>query len=300
MLKIIPQRIGIKILNFPFTYLYTFTILTLSLLSLVISEDKYWNYKQHGTDWPSLGYSMCKGIESPAPLSLKTSQAVKLQNTQFFFSKMNSNKTGILEKQDFNNNLVLNFNESIGKIYYKLERDDFDPDTFMYYFFECSSIYFRMPGEHIFDKLRYDMELQFNCTGYPPGFSLLKTVFVAVPVDIVKSYKNQARIFDNFEAALNGSNSTLPVEIKVDGFDEILNAFDMFYKMFFYKGTSNFPPCKIDSDWIVIEKVLEIKESLYDKLFGLLSEDSIYDGNYREASEEKVDDYYILEHSFGF
>lgn len=205
---------------------------------------------------------------------------------------MNYNKTGELSLQNFNNNLVLTFNESIGTIFYNLEQDDFNPDEYSYYFFNCFGIYFRLPGEHVFENKKYDMELQFNCTGIRDGIK--KVVFVAIPVEIVKNYHLQSKLFENFYKNMNKSNNNILIE----SFDEALNPFNMFSKSFFYKGVSNFPPCVIDANWIVIENVLYIKEKIYNKLFQMLDKNQIEDGNYRNPSSQKIQDYYILENKF--
>jgi carbonic anhydrase len=210
---------------------------------------------------------------------------------------MNYNKTGTLDLEDYNNNLVLTFNESIGTIYYNLEKDESMNNQYVFY--NCTKIYFRLPGEHVLEKQKYDMEIQINCTGVPPGdkSGILKVVFVAIPVEIVKNYNSQSSVFDNFESALEKANRSLPLSIKVETFDEVLNPFNMFSRIYFYTGVSNYPKCRINANWIVIESPLRIKERNYNLLFDLLDKNQIDDGNYREANP-KLKDYFMLENKF--
>lgn len=228
-----------------------------------------------------------------APLILKTSEAVKLTNDFFFFSQMNTNVTGNIRLEDFNNNLVLNFDDSspMGTIYYNLEKDEHGNRQF--FFFNCTKLYFRMPGEHVVDKISYDMEIQFNCTGLIPGDKSKNKIyaFVALPVKKVKNFENQTELFNNFDNVTLGSNIT------ISNFNDVLNSFNMYNKIFFYVAGANYPECLMGTNWIFMQKVLTIREKNYNNLFSLLDKDQITDGNYRKANP-KGDDYYILESSF--
>lgn len=214
---------------------------------------------------------------------------------------MNYNLTGTLNLQDFNNNLVLTFDEAnpIGTIFYNLEKDD--QGNYQYYFFNCTKLFFRLPGEHIFDNRKYGMELQFDCTGVVPGDTsqMSKKVFVAVPVEVVQTFKPQSPFFDILYSNLGDTSTetTLPVQIKVESFDDILNSGNMFNRIYFYSGAANYPDCMLSSNWIVVENVLKVKQEVFDKLFSLLDKNQIDDGNYRLASP-KTEDYFILENKF--
>jgi len=254
-----------------------------------------------GDDWTE-NYPLCStDFGNQAPLILKTDEALKLSNEFYFFSKMNKNLEGSLDLEDFRNNLVLTFDERnpIGTIYYNLDKDDFD--EYFYYFFNCTKLYFRIPGEHILDDIKYDMELQFNCSGKIPGDKSgnIKYVFVATPVKAVDDADNQSQFFNNFEVLLKDDVKTenLPYKISVESFDEILNPFNMFNKIFFYSGSVNYPECMINSNWIFIDNPVTIRKNLLQKFYSLLDKDQIDDGNNRKAVP-KTQDYYILENSF--
>lgn len=216
-----------------------------------------------------------------------------MTNEYYFFPKMNLNITGTLNLEDFNNNLVFTADESkpLGSVHYNLEDDT-------YYSFNCSKIYFRLPGEHVFDYTKYDMELQLNCSGAlnNPSVKLEKKVFVAIPVKIVKNFKAQSSFFDTFD---NAVPAQLPVKLTIPHLDDVLNPFNMYDKIFFYSGAVNYPDCSLAANWIVIENVMTITERVYNKLFDLLDKNQIDDGNYKEATpKNEYEDVYLLENQF--
>jgi carbonic anhydrase len=236
---------------------------------------------------------MCSAdFGNQAPLILKTQEAIKLPNDNFFFAQMNKNVTGVLNLENFNNNLVLTFDDAspMGTIYYNLEKDEQQQRQF--FFFNCTKLYFRLPGEHIVEGVRYDMELQFNCSGVIPGDKQknYKNAFVAIPVQKVKNFEAQSQFFDSFE------NLKLGSEITIRDFEEALDAFSMFKKVFFYSGGTNYPDCLVGANWIFVDNVMKVREKVYKQLFDLLDKNQIEDGNYREASPKK-EDYYLLESS---
>lgn len=228
-----------------------------------------------------------------APLILKSSEAIKLSNDNYFFAQMNKNVTGVLKLEDQNNNLVLTFNDSnpMGTIFYNLEKDD--QQQRQYYFFNCTKLYFRLPGEHIVDGEKYDMEIQFNCSGLIPGDKSKnnKYAFVAMPVKKVKNFEEQSSLFNQFE------NLTYDSSITIDNFDDSLDSFNMYKKVYFYSGGANYPQCLLGTNWIFVHNIMKIKEKVYKNLFSLLDKNQIEDGNYRIANPKK-EDYYMLENSF--
>lgn len=213
------------------------------------------------------------------------------------------NVKGGLNLEDQRNNLVFTADDknTLGTVYYNLYTDDFGDNY--YYFFNCTKLYFRIPGEHIIDDKKYDMELQFNCTGEIPGDKShnVKYVFVAVPVIAVEDTEQQSNFFNNFDVLLkqNVTMDNLPYSLAIDSFDEILNPFNMFNKIFFYVGSVNYPECMIDSNWIVVENPITIRKSLSQAFFSLLDKNQIVDGNNRKATPKAQDkEYFILENNF--
>jgi carbonic anhydrase len=237
---------------------------------------------------------MCSSdFGNQAPLILKSSEAIKLTNDNYFFSQMNRNVTGTLNLEDFNNNLVLTFNDTtpMGTIFYNLEKDDHGVNQ--YYFFNCTKLYFRMPGEHVVEGNKYDMELQFNCSGIIPTDKSknYKSAFVAVPVQKVKNFETQSKLFDSF------INASLGSQIKIDSFDDALDSFNMYKKIYFYSGGGNYPQCLLGTNWIFVDNVMKVNEKVYNSLYALLDQNQIVDGNYRTAMP-KSEDYYVLEYNF--
>jgi carbonic anhydrase len=214
---------------------------------------------------------------------------------------MNKNVEGKLNLEDFRNNLVLSFNEEnpMGTVFYNLDKDDSGKQQ--YYYFNCTRLYFRMPGEHKIDNKTFDMELQFNCTGEIPGDKSHNTkfVFVAVPVVAVNDTESQSNFFDNFNVLQNEhvSSDNFPYTFLIDNFDDILNPFNMFNKVFFYTGSVNYPECMIGANWIVIENQVTIRKSLLNAFFSLLDPNQIKDGNNRKAVPNS-EEYFILENNF--
>jgi hypothetical protein len=233
---------------------------------------------------------MCGGTDfgNQAPLKLKASEAQSLSNTNYFFTQTNKNVTGRLNLEDFHNNLVFGTlaDFPIGQVYYNLDFGEYD-------FFDCTKLYFRLPGEHFLEGERYDMELQFNCSGLIPGDKTknYKSTFVAVPVQKVKNFEESTKFFDIFE------NVKINDTLTVSSFEEILDSFNMYKRIFYYKATASYPECMVAMNWLFIENVLKIKEKTFDHLFSLLDPNQISDGNYRLASD-KVDDYFLLDNKF--
>ena len=162
-----------------------------------------------------------------SPINITTSNVQQLENDYFYFAEMNTNNIGKIQLEDLNNNLVLNFTNPIGIVYYNLEHDDFsNAAQKLYYSFNCSKIYLKLPGEHIIDNKKYDMELQIYCFGPIDRYNFRKT-FVSYPVSISD---DQDSIFDVFEKIKINN------DIKINSFDEFINPFNMFNRIFYYSG----------------------------------------------------------------
>src|SRR5690606_19639583 len=133
-------------------------------------------------------------------------------------------------------------------IYYNLEKDDHNNPQ--YFFFNCTKLYFRLPGEHVIDQMKYDMELQFNCSGLIPGDTQnYKYAFVAVPVQVVKNYLDQSPFFNSFNSLLNEG---LGAEVTINDFSDALDMFNMHKGVFFYVAGANYPQCLVSNNWIVV------------------------------------------------
>lgn len=54
----------------------------------------------------------------------------------------------------------------------------------------CTAIFFKIPGEHIFENERGDMELQLNCSKFEQA--ILASTFISIPVKATDDEKEQS------------------------------------------------------------------------------------------------------------
>jgi hypothetical protein len=76
----------------------------------------------------------------------------------------NTNTNVSLNLEDNNNNLVLTSSPGshFGTLKFVLNNSEIGEISEVNV--ECSKMYFRLPGEHIVDGIRYNMEIQLHCT----------------------------------------------------------------------------------------------------------------------------------------
>ncbi len=217
-----------------------------------------------------------------------------MNDNAYFFGTSNKDVEGSLDLEDLRNNLVYTSKSPIGVIHYNFSKDS------RYYSFSCHKIYFRLPGEHIIDNATPDMEIQFNCTGLIPGEKdKNKYVFTAMAVKIVENNQKQSTLFDSFQDIIDKEITIdkLPFDFKINQLDDVLSPFNIYDRIFYYPGSTNYPKCMVGADWIVINGNLSIKRKTYDALFALLDKNQIDNGNTRKASAKKTD-YFVLNNKF--
>jgi hypothetical protein len=163
-----------------------------------------------------------------SPIEFKTESLQKLPNTKYFFAEPAHDTIANLTLADYNNNLLLDFyNQTLITVYYNLEDDDDYPS----YFFNSTKLYFRLPGEHLVDGKRFDMEVQIYAFGYKPGEKGGddRRTLVSLPVKIDDS-NPQTQLFDLFENPKLGQNYT------ISSLDYIFTPFVMFENIYYYSG----------------------------------------------------------------
>ncbi len=212
------------------------------------------NYKYNkihldGDDWANLDGSLCDpSLNNQAPLKLDSKNIKYLAQEKFFFADSNLNVTAKFNLEDQNNNLVLNFDDYITTIhanFFQVEIDNKETgkrekvDT--YYDISCRQIYFRIPGEHEIDGKIFDMEMQFNCTAqikdviHGQSTENVFNFFIAYPFNINNGTSAQSTFFDE---VYNNGKLSLNNNFVLSSVEEIINNYNMFSRIFFYRGKS--------------------------------------------------------------
>ena len=169
-----------------------------------------------------------------------------LSKENFFFADSFSNIPAHFNLEDQNNNLVLNFENNIGLVhanFFQVEIENKQTskkekiDT--YYDIGCKQIYFRIPAEHELNGNKYDIEMQFNCTAqikdiiHGQSTDNIFNLFIAYPFNITKDDLSQNKFFEDI---YNNAKTTLNITFKVSSVDEIMNNYNMFSRIFYYRG----------------------------------------------------------------
>lgn len=170
-----------------------------------------------------------------------------ISSDKFFFADSAENISAKFSLEDNNNNLLLNTNSFFSEIHSNLFRVEIqNPQTGkkeevdVFNNAACRQIYFRIPGEHEIDGRKFEAELQFNCTVTAKdtihGQSIESTFnfFVAYPIGLSQDGSN--RQLDFFEDVQKGAKIGLGKEFDIKGVSEIMNNFNMFNKVYFYRG----------------------------------------------------------------
>lgn len=165
---------------------------------------------------------------------------------KFFFADSSLNVTAQFNLEDQNNNLVLNSEKFISTVhanFFQIEIENRETGKKekieTYYDIGCKQIYFRIPGEHEIDGKTFDMEIQFNCTAqikdviHGQSTENIFNLFIAYPFNVNKESSAQSKFFED---VYNGGILALNNTFVVSSVDEIMNNYNMFNRIFFYRG----------------------------------------------------------------
>jgi len=228
----------------------------------------------NGSDWYPEAFMCSTEYNNQPPLNIPTSSNTTSFGFKFYvFPQFYTNISANISLQDFNNNLVLqvvNESSSFGVLTYMLNNSVVGVVEEVN--LPCKKIFIRMPGEHVVDGVRYDMELQVYCTLGEI------TTFFALPVKISANVSPRSFLTNFGKAQLNTT-------WQINNLDDIFSPVLMFSRIFFYAGAVNYPDCDINKYWMYVEKVLTVDQSTYTKLFSLLDKTQAPTGNSRMASE---------------
>lgn len=114
-----------------------------------------------GTDWKDHCDDCDPLFSNQAPLNIMTNTSVAFNYKFYMFPIKSQSNRGNIQLENFRNNLVLNAENSFGNITVNL--NDSDSSRIIEVIVICKKIYFRLPGEHVIDGLKYNMEIQIRC-----------------------------------------------------------------------------------------------------------------------------------------
>lgn len=173
-------------------------------------------------------------------MKLNSTNLKYLPEENFFFADSFQNITGEFNNENNNNSLVLNFEDNLTMIHTNLFQVDISGQKLsVFYDVGCRQIYFRVPGEHEINGKKFDMEMQFNCSAtindIIHGVSTDNTFnfFVSYPLNISQSEGKQSEFFDDI---FNKGNLKLNEPLIIRSAKEIMNNYNMFDKIYFYRG----------------------------------------------------------------
>lgn len=268
-----------------------------------MNNSQIWNYTKHGSDWNLVDGNLCDElISNQAPLKLNSTNMNYLAEDLFFFADSNTDIKAEFKLQDNNNNLALVSDKNLTKIHTNLFQVDISGKKLnVFYDIGCKQIYFRIPGEHLINGKKYDMEMQFNCTAvikdFIQGQSTENTFnfFVAYPINI-SDEKRQLSFFDD---VYNKGNLKLNDTLSIRDIKEIMNNYNMFNKMYFYRGSKNFFDCMLDFYWLVVDNQnLSINSETLNLIKSLIDKTQAPEGNNRIASDPSDTEVLLLNNKF--
>ena len=276
---------------------HIFFLISLLYLTKSLNDDNDWDYKEHGSDWPSEFPNCGKGQQSPA--NILYSKAEKLGKSNFFYAnlniKKNMKKNATLELIENNNILSLSF-QDLGYVLYNIKDPwslDNSPNSQKLKYDEedlqeaqCHNIMIKVPGEHTFGNTEFDGELQVNCTFQKESSTDLRGVYVSIPIKIENENNESqfSKILKNTLVEQKITIDNLPQEIEFDTID-IVDGFAMMDGVYYYEGQSNYPPCNVYSMWFYVSKPVSFSQAVIDQLKLCIDKDKCPNGNNRSPSD---------------
>ena len=278
---------------------YIYLLLTLFTTIKSIQNDD-WNYKNHGTDWATTFPNCGKGQQAPG--RVLSSQAEKLEKSNFFYANLNVKKGTIknstLELIENNNILSLSF-KNLGDVIYNIkdpwssknktnsikDQSNLKYDEEELQEAECHNIMIKIPGEHTYNNLNYIGELQVNCTFKKERSTDSRGVYISIPIQINEN--NESGFSKKLKSIIverNINKDKLPVNIEFDIID-IIDGFAMMDGVFYYEGQSNYPPCDVYSMWFFVNKAVNFSQKVIDQLNSCIDKNKCPEGNNRSPSD---------------
>ena len=228
------------------------------LAVVVLSSSQDWDYRKAGRDWTN---TQClTGTQAPLKFSLADTKPLD-KKYYYFFPTTNKNVKAKLQHEKNGNHLVLNFTEMGSVLGQANYQDDWGEHTQ-----NCTAIFFKIPGEHIFENERGDMELQLNCSKFEQA--ILASTFISIPVKATDDEKEQSIFFNSLQKIVDEKidETKLPIEISVDTFGDLMDGFSVFDGAYIYDAQLNFPPCDVSVNYVYIHRLLKISKTLLEQL----------------------------------
>jgi hypothetical protein len=177
-----------------------------------------------GKNWKDT-FNQCAEINNFGPKQISLANINKLDNTRFVFPDFKQKAKATLKFDSTNKNLILSFDETLGKISHNLHAI---ASIIKYVEYNnCNTTYFKLPGEHVIESKVYNMELQFKCYGMIDANNPVYTMLV-----IPANFSDED---DDFFKPLANANEGDSIEI--NNLDSFINPFIMFNQIFHYKGS---------------------------------------------------------------
>lgn len=267
------------------------SVLFLVLIIENISLLNAWDYRDHGSNWTDPG---CSKLQR-TPVNIYSNKATKIDDkTRIFFANFNVKPSkeikGTLELIEDNNILSLKF-EKLGSIIYNIYDEPFFNSKLGYseqdfQEAECSNIVIKIPGEHTFDDIKFDAELQVNCSYKSEMSTDLRGAFVVIPIQINDDNESE---FSKLLSVIIKDGTTvddLPKEVSFNNID-IIDSFAMMDGTFYYEGRINYPPCEIKTIWFYVNRPVYFSQAVIDQLKKCMDKEKCPEGNNRIAFDLK-------------
>ena len=211
-----------------------------------------WNYSHHGNDWTE---GLCSKSSTQSPISFMFSDAIIVPKENLWYLNVMNYKSAIFSPGKgieclFNTSIPLK--ENLG---YATKEGISDPDGDTMYTIE--SINFHIPAEHIFNNIRYDMEIQISHKNSKDNTGLIFSV-------LFKETDNPNDLRKFITDILNADTSSGEID-PVD----VTGGFYYIKKFFYYNGSITEPNCT-PAEWIVYDKPLNIVNTQLSRLKKLL------------------------------
>jgi len=229
------HAVGQANLNIPYTEP------TNSMFTRVLQATSPYNYNNDGNDW----IATCSNGTLQSPIDIEGIKGT-CTNTMVFDLNLN---TTVLNFTIVNNGMNLSTNATFGTFY----GTDINGNLIGY---DCKTMAFHAPAEHILDSSPADLELQFFCTCKKEFNSTAINNGYDAAVVAIQFFDDDTQPANAFIAALSvGSLGThLSMNVSAQIGDHLANP-TVYYT---YQGSLTAPPCTQDVNWYVVSQRLTL------------------------------------------